>query len=244
MITTIPGLMNSDDPKSENYSHKQFPNKKLKPTSLNKLKRQNNIQDITPIHKMNNINSIDLITMRNESPQLRLSNQQYFDDDKIPKLDKISIKPHENFDNSYHTDDNVDKESDDEDDRDNDNQIVDRINNLKDNRQIGDYEEVTLKQYDTQSKHILSISHEDSTNENDNTSSDITDLYHKVQKISDNKQISLNYRFKQAKDLYNAYWNCPKVAPIVGRKSDTDGFWTYGHGSTNENNNNNNNADS
>ncbi|XP_018646949.1 hypothetical protein Smp_212240 [Schistosoma mansoni] len=153
--------------------------------------------------------------------------------------DKMPIKQHEGFDHSYHTNDKVDKDSDDEDDnndhRDNDNEIMDRINNLEDNCQIGDYEEVMLKQYDTQSKHVLSISQEDSPNENDNISSDITDLYHKVQKISDNKQISLNYRFKQSKDLYNAYWNCPKVAPIIGRKSNTDGFWTYGHGSINEN---------
>ncbi|CAH8616093.1 unnamed protein product [Heterobilharzia americana] len=67
------------------------------------------------------------------------------------------------------------------------------------------------------------------------TPSDIKELYFKVQQISDQKNISINYKFKQSKNIHDAYWNSPRVAPIAGRKAETEGFWTYGHGNASQN---------
>ncbi|KAK4475354.1 hypothetical protein MN116_000789 [Schistosoma mekongi] len=163
-------------------------------------------------------------------------------------IDNSAIKQTESSSSSVNNDEEYNEENDNQNYPDDeiiddihkdDDETNDGIEDNKDFVRINDNNEATTRQC---AKPLKPAQDEDSSSQNNsnNTQSDTTDLYYKVQKISKQKNISLNYKLKQTKDLYNAYWNCPKVEPILNRKSNTDGYWTYGHGSTNHNNNENN----
>lgn len=42
---------------------------------------------------------------------------------------------------------------------------------------------------------------------------------------------SVSNRRPSGRDLHNAYWSCPKVAPVPGRRMEKDQFWTAGNSS-------------
>ncbi|TNN08222.1 hypothetical protein EWB00_007192 [Schistosoma japonicum] len=185
--------------------------------------------------------------MRNKLTIKTTRSHKYPCDNKLKHcLDNSAIKLTENSsssindDEEYNEENNNHKYHDDEiidDIHRDDDETNDGIQNDKGFVRTNDNDEATTRQSTKPLKHAQDDDSSSQNNSN-NTPSDTTDLYYKVQKISKNKNISLHYKFKQNKDLYNAYWNCPKVEPILSRKCNTDGYWTYGHGSTNDNENN------
>ncbi|TNN08223.1 arrestin domain-containing 2-like [Schistosoma japonicum] len=89
--TSIPTLLhNLNETKISNNSYRKVQPRKCKSISTNKLKRQSNFQETTP-QKVTTSNSIDVITIMNDSSQLCLSNQQYFDDGNITLRDTPKV---------------------------------------------------------------------------------------------------------------------------------------------------------
>ncbi|CAH8644815.1 unnamed protein product [Heterobilharzia americana] len=86
VVASFTTLYNSDGAKSDTCSYNQILNKKHKQVSSYKLRRQNNFQELTP-HKTHISLSAGVITnpinLDTRSPELCLSNQQFFDDGDV-----------------------------------------------------------------------------------------------------------------------------------------------------------------
>nr|CAH8871088.1 unnamed protein product [Trichobilharzia regenti] len=182
-------------------------------------------------------NSDNLSTRNNESSSVSSENEDEDEDEEEEYDDDEEGEDEEEGEEEDYADSNVVN-----------NQCIyeEDASENKDGSQLDDNKEESERQYRNQRqnekqeplKQSAKISHEElhsqSSSSPNHTSVDIRELYFKVQQISEHKNIPANYTFKQNKSIYDAYWNCPKVEPIVGRKSETDGFWTYGHGNTSE----------